>query len=410
MEFSAKRAWLIIASLAAAVGYVLIVLLRAEAKYKAYLAIIAIIVNMMIKFSSFSFQGCYEKMAISGEVQQFRWLLITIIVVNLFVSVLKYFPQYEPLFLRNLHQGYFDQSQPVGVKTIVGSLIFGVGMQLSSGCILGMFTGIGDGSPRSFIAIATCIVGSTVGTLDSVYSWYTGLQRSTKPMKIHFGIMLAILIGLILITFAAERIVMGYKKTYEAPVNLLLNENIEKPSHIKEIILKVVQVGTALIAGGGLGVFYLLYGSMVNLEEGIPVFGARILQVCGLHPESWLYFSGKVIPENLLSNTSIIVNIGLIIGSFIASTIMGTFGNVEKSDAVACIKGAIGGFLVGLSSRISNGCTVSIVIGGMASSSMHGILWLVGSIIGCFATLKLTQLVTMKKKTSDDVAAYAVIP
>lgn len=410
MEIKRARVWLIIASFTLTALYVVLVYLFSDEHYKAYLAIIAILINLFLRFSKFSFRDCIEQMTDSGDVKMFRWLLIVIIIMNIFCSTLKYFPAAEPLFTKGLHQGYYDQAQPVGIAMIIGAVIFGVGMELASGCILGILTGIGDGSPKSFIAIATSIIGSTVGTMNPVYLWYSGLPRSLRPMKIHFGIMLAILLGLLILTVFAEKLVMSYKKTYSSPENVLVENNAEAPRSNHVNIQRVVSIVTSILAGCGMGIYYVLYGSMLNLEEGLPIFGAKILQLCSLHPEEWNYFSGKSIPNNFLTNTAIVTNVGLALGGYIASTLLGTVGVVEKSGLVECIKGAVGGFLIGLGSRISNGCTVSCVIGGLASSSLHGLLWLICAIIGCFAMLKLQKILNFTKKESTDVEAYVQLP
>lgn len=53
---------------------------------------------------------------------------------------------------------------PIGLSLMVGSLMFGVGMQLGGGCASGTLFTIGGGSVRMLITLAFFIAGALLGT------------------------------------------------------------------------------------------------------------------------------------------------------------------------------------------------------------------------------------------------------
>ena len=64
---------------------------------------------------------------------------------------------------------------PIGIGLVVGAFLFGVGMQLGSGCASGTLYTVGGGSTRMIVTLAFFILGSTLGSAH--FDWWESLPK-----------------------------------------------------------------------------------------------------------------------------------------------------------------------------------------------------------------------------------------
>lgn len=57
---------------------------------------------------------------------------------------------------------------------------------------------------------------------------------------------------------------------------------------------------------------------------------------------------------------------------------------------------AIGGVLMGVGARLSFGCTIGAVVGGLSSGSLHGLAWLIAALPGCWLGIRVRPMLGMR--------------
>ncbi|MGE3858214.1 MAG: YeeE/YedE thiosulfate transporter family protein, partial [Dehalococcoidia bacterium] len=87
---------------------------------------------------------------------------------------------------------------PVGIATVIGGLLFGVGMVLAGGCVSGSLYRMGEGYVGSWVAMGGVMLG--LYTLNRQWNWWWDLSISTSP-RVWFPASIGYT-GAIVITFA----------------------------------------------------------------------------------------------------------------------------------------------------------------------------------------------------------------
>jgi uncharacterized membrane protein YedE/YeeE len=256
---------------------------------------------------------------------------------------------------------------PFGVTALIGSFIFGVGMQLGGGCGSGTLFTVGGGSTRMVITLCGFIAGSLFGTWEPVR--LRGLPRFEAFSFVkEFGVLVAVLIiltitGTIYLAsrFIEKRAHGSLEKRRET--NSVLTGQW---SHTLGILaLALVSVATILTLGRPWGV-----------TSGFALWGAKFATIMGLDVSSWPYWGGGgAIRRSVFASTTSIMNFGIIFGAMAAAALAGKFSPVLRIGWKQILTAVIGGLLMGYGARLAYGCNIGAYLGGIVSGSLHGWLW-----------------------------------
>jgi uncharacterized membrane protein YedE/YeeE len=77
-----------------------------------------------------------------------------------------------------------------------------------------------------------------------------------------------------------------------------------------------------------------------------------------------------------------IMDFGIMFGALLASGLAGKFHPGWKVPLRSLVAAVIGGLLLGYGARLAYGCNIGAYFSGIASSSVHGWLWLAAAFIG----------------------------
>jgi hypothetical protein len=83
------------------------------------------------------------------------------------------------------------------------------------------------------------------------------------------------------------------------------------------------------------------------------------------------------------------MNIGIMLGALTASGLAGRFAPTWRVPARSLAAAVLGGLLLGYGARIAYGCNIGAYFSGIASTSLHGWLWLAAALAGNAAGTKL---------------------
>jgi uncharacterized membrane protein YedE/YeeE len=130
-----------------------------------------------------------------------------------------------------------------------------------------------------------------------------------------------------------------------------------------------------------------------QITSGFLLWGVGILEWFGLEPFNWEYFNHfKVYYESVLSNHNVfinqytILNMGVIVGSFIATLLASQFKWKKIKSKKQVIFALLGGIMMGYGTRLVFGCNIGAFFSGIPSFSLHawifGIFVMLGAWVG----------------------------
>jgi uncharacterized membrane protein YedE/YeeE len=121
-------------------------------------------------------------------------------------------------------------------------------------------------------------------------------------------------------------------------------------------------------------------------------WGAWIAKTFGVHVEKWFYFAGphkSALKLTFLTHEGTLMNLGIIVGALLASLAASQF-KIKKIKSGAQVVAAIsGGLLMGYGARLAFGCNIGALFSGIASSSLHGWLFMIFMFAGAWIGSKL---------------------
>jgi len=343
-----------------------------------------------------------------GDFTQYREMLLMLFVANACCSIVKSIKGLHPLFDSTHKATFSDSAAPIGYSLILGSFLFGMGMQLGNGCASGTLIGLGEGFVKSYIVLPFFIIGATLAATDSWYNWWSNLPKTKTTVQIDFGFILLILLTLYILTYIADYI--RAKRKLADPEGRIgsefgnmrrlftidpLGDNADEPNKSKWYKSTLVAVALGITVA----FFYMCVGSMIGVMGVFPKIGGVVLKIFGKDVNQWKYFKDfGALPKSLLDLVIFNSDVFMALGAFLASTIARNFGTSQKNSVVEIIKGIIGGLLMGIGARFSSGCNIGSMLSGITSSSLHGFVWMFCAILGSLVVCQTTKYIENREK------------
>jgi hypothetical protein len=136
-----------------------------------------------------------------------------------------------------------------------------------------------------------------------------------------------------------------------------------------------------LAIGALLGLFFLCEGNVMGVIPALAEAGSWILRTCGVDTVLWKYWQGKAMP-NLMKSDGFLGTVFIALGGFVSSALSGNFGLYQEFGPADVAKAAIGGFAMGFGGIVAGGGNLFAGVGGVASASVDGFVWLACAILG----------------------------
>jgi uncharacterized membrane protein YedE/YeeE len=296
------------------------------------------------------------------------------------VAVVLFFPTLGAgdLFGQPVHGEY----GAVGISVLVGAFLFGLGMQLGGGCASGTLYTAGGGNTRMLATLIFFIAGSAIGawhlpwwsaqpnvgqiSLISAWGWLPALLVSL----VGFAAIVALTVlierrrhGTLLSGVTTDR--SGWRRFLHGPWPLL--------------------AGAVALAIGNFATLYLA-GRPWGITSAFALWGSKILAVSGVDVASWGYWRvparAQALRESVFADITSVMDFGIILGALLASGLAGKFKPGWKVPPRSLLAAVLGGLMLGYGARLAYGCNIGAYFSGIASSSVHGWLWLVAAFLG----------------------------
>jgi uncharacterized membrane protein YedE/YeeE len=268
---------------------------------------------------------------------------------------------------------------PAGVPVVVGAFLFGVGMQLGGGCASGTLFSAGGGSVRMMVTLLSFIAGSVLG-VSTASLWDRAPALAPISLLTTFGATAALGISLAAFAMLAaascwiEIRRRGRLETDPASGHWTI---VRGPWTLAAgaVGLAAVNVATMLVAGRPWGI-----------TSAFALWGSKFLMSTGLDVAAWPYWQPAARAADLhagvLHDVTSVMDIGIMLGALAAAASAGRVAPAWRIPARSLGAAVLGGLLLGYGARIAFGCNIGAFFSGVASTSLHGWVWLAAAFAG----------------------------
>lgn len=151
-----------------------------------------LLMGFVLQRSRFCFTSSFRDMILVGSTTILRAILIALIVQTIGFGILQYraIGPSEMINIANVP----GQIYPVGLHTIIGAFIAGIGMVIAGGCVSGTLMRIGEGFTLQLVVLIGLIIGGLLGAKDFAFWYETSIAKSpTIYLPDQFGFVATIL-------------------------------------------------------------------------------------------------------------------------------------------------------------------------------------------------------------------------
>ena len=356
---------------------------------QSLLFLIGGLLGLTLYHSSFGFASAYRKLLVHRDARGAIAQIIMLAIATV-------------LFAPTLAAGtVFGQQvrgavSPVGVQGAIGAFVFGIGMQLGGACGCGTLYTVGSGSLTLLVTLVTFCIGAFGASLTRQL-WVNLPALPAISLADNLGWFWAVVLQLTI--FAAlfvtlQRIFPSAKALSSPP---LTSSPPLFPSSLTQLIYGPWSLLTGAIALSLLNwLTLILSGQPWRITWGFALWAAEIASFLGWDSTSspfWKTANAQAALTNgVFADASSVMNGGIVLGSLLAAGLAGrwvpTFGPSKQILAAAIL----GGLLMGYSAFLAYGCNVSGFFGAIASTSLHGWLWIVAALLGTAIGVRLRPL------------------
>lgn len=286
----------------------------------------------------------------------------------------------------------------LGVALLLGAFLFGIGMQLGGSCASGTLFSVGSGQGTIGLTLVGFVTGSVLYT--AVFPLMAQLPSSPAVvLSEHIGWFgsWAVTIAALGLVVLVSRVVQARRMpppvepvpTAHGPARVVRGS---WPLVVGAVVLAVLGAGVLLVSGGAWGI-----------TSAFALWGAKLLQVVGLHPDTWEYWRQPAPARSLagpvLADRTSLTDIGIMIRAAVAATAGGAWVLHREIPWRTAVAAVLGGVLMGVGARLAGGCNIGAYLAGIASGSLSGWLWGVVALAGTWVGLRGRRLFGLANPT-----------
>jgi len=264
---------------------------------------------------------------------------------------------------------------PAGLQVAAGAFLFGIGMQLAGGCGSGTLYAAGGGQLRMLLTLAAFCAGSFWASLHlQAWSALPALEPIALGSRVGWPAAVALQLGALLALDALLARVSPRRPGWRA----------RWPLAAGALTLAVLNFFTLITAG-----------HPWSITWAFALWGAKIAGTLGWDPSTSAFWSAdfqrSALEASVFADTTSVMDFGLVFGALAAAAYAGGFRLRWRMSAGAAASALLGGLAMGYGARIAYGCNIGAFFSGVASTSLHGWLWIAAALPGCWAGILLRR-------------------
>ncbi len=363
--------------------------------------VIGIAFGVILQRSRLCFAGAFRDLIMSGDGRLMRAIIVGLGVTTIGFGMLmtRFVP--DPSFNvlpPNAH------IQPVGYATVVGGVMFGIGMVLAGGCVTGTLWRMGEGYLNSWVAMIGILFG--LWTASKTWDWWwdndiskrdaTWLPTNlgmTGSILLTLGVLALIYVAILWWEYRSPK--MPAPKAKPAPQAFTAGE------HLKNIWKSIFGgrgwgYTTGALALGILSIIAYNLQSPLGVTGGLALWAdnaAKVVSAGGLPLKGGDMLAGCTSAaagaEWLTIRTTTMS--GLVMGAFTASVLSGEFKIRFPHNIARYPQALVGGVAMGYASVIAIGCTVGAFFSSIPSLALSGWLYAIALGVGAFIGVQIIR-------------------
>ena len=361
---------------------------------------IGVAFGVILQRSRLCFAGAFRDLIMGGDGRLLRAILVGLAVATVGMSFLmaRFVP--DPSF-GTLPPGAHIQT--VSFATVVGGVVFGIGMVLAGGCVSGTLWRMGEGYLNSWVAMVGILGGLWAGT--KTWSWWWDhdvSKREATWLPAKLGMLPSIALVLAALGAIYVAVLWWELRSPQMP------EPAAKPTtpaftvrdHVGlawsrafrggawsyltgAVCLAILgtfayNIQAPLGVTGGLGLWTDQVASAFH-AGGLPLKGADQLAGCTAGGgANWLTIRTMTMS-------------GLVLGAFTASVVAGEFKIRFPRRAIRYPQALAGGALMGYGALLAVGCTIGAFFSSIPSLAVSGWLFGIALFAGAFVGVQIIR-------------------
>jgi len=295
-------------------------------------------------------------------------------------------------------------SPPVGVN-FFGGMVFGLGMVLAGGCVVGVLYKMGGGSLMALVAFVGLLAGSAL--YAEFHPWWMALAKQTSfatkavtlPQWIGVSPIAPIIVLVAVGGFFCWRWLRAgdWIDTNEAEgfIPLWLTVVGLAVLGVLVVFLCGVPMGvtTSYAKGAALVESWLIPGHLATLPYFTAISSYNALPIDGV-----MRSGGAGATFDIVAIVQLPLILGIIGGSWLSAQLLGEFRIIWKLPIKQVAMVFTGGVIMALGARMSFGCNVWHLWGGLPLLTMQSLLFVAGLFPGAWFGGKVLQQVLVSGK------------
>jgi hypothetical protein len=347
---------------------------------------LGLIIGLTLYHAAFGFASAYRELIERRSARAVRAQLLMLAAATL-------------LFAPALAQGTLFGREvvgaiaPAGVPVALGAFLFGIGMQLAGGCGSGTLYVAGGGQSRMGLVLAAFCGGGFWASLHM--DFWAGLpapEALSLGEALGWPLMVAlqlVVLGALWALLGSPKWAAGGSRPPRAPGLAFLWQG-PWPLAAGALFLALANFATLALAG-----------HPWSITWAFTLWGAKAARLLGWDPAGEPFWSADfqraALEGSVLADVTSVMDFGIVVGALAAAGLAGRFAPRARLTAGAGVAALAGGLAMGYGARIAFGCNIGAFFSGVASTSLHGWLWIAAALPGCWAGLKLRPLLEMKE-------------
>jgi uncharacterized membrane protein YedE/YeeE len=345
----------------------------------ALLWLIGALLGVTLYHAAFGFALGYRQMLVHREVD-----LVQAQVVMVAVAICLFAPVLATSDV--LGQEVVGAVAPFGWQVAAGACMFGIGMQLADGCGSGTLYTVGGGGSKMVFTLASFVAGSFWASLHMDWwlelpSWEPVSLGETMGWPQATAAQLAFLLAIgVLLQYWAKTPTKRLRKFW--------------PSDWQEVVSGPWPLLTGAVALALLNLLTLVTaGHPWSITWAFTLWGAKTATLVGWDPSTSPFWSGDfqdmALHSGILEDVTSVMNIGIVLGALCAAALAGRYMPTLKIPKLTIAAAVLGGLAMGYGARIAFGCNIGAFFSGVASSSLHGWLWIGSALLGAWVGVRI---------------------
>lgn len=338
--------------------------------------------------SDFCLAGAFRDLFLFRQGRMLRILLLLAVVAM---------PLYEAGRLLGLLAVPFPLFGPPSLVNPLGGLIFGIGMVLAGGCVVGTLYKMAAGRLTSLLAFVGLLAGSAL--YAEIHPWWAKLaQRGTLAAAVTLPQMLDLPPALLLAPLAVVACFCLRRWGRQG----LLHQQSYVEGHLQPwkaaLWLALLSVASALVIGMPMGLtttYAKLAGMLENLfvpghVSNLAFFATEPLNFT--HPLWGVTLRGGPGPRlDGIALAQFPLIAGILCGSACSALRLGEWRLHTRVPIKQCLWAFVGGTLMGLSARMAPACNVWHLMGGLPILAGQSLLFVAGLFPGAWLGSRLLR-------------------